>query len=269
MFFLEIPLCDFNKIYQGNQSYRWRRVSENKYIVIDGQKIVLVQQRKNKKMFLCSEDEFFDYWFNYFDCTYDYGKSLLNIKSFYKEMKDQNFFFSFLLRENKRMRMVNNDLFETMIYYALNENNRKQKFEKFLHTFGEKKTNSLGGLKITWFKFPNPEQIDLSYDCGLTRDEIRTLSKLLNVINDDKLKRLKMVKYEDDAYDLLQRINDDEVWIKNIMFYSLGFKDVFCINDKLKLLFKVNGISPKMFLKYNEVKGFLLELLKVNENGNN
>lgn len=269
MFSIEIPHCDLAKIFNSSQAYRWRKVSENKYIIIDGKKIVLMEQKKNRKIFICSEDEFFDYWYNYFDCGCDYQKILFDTKNFYKLINQHSFFFAFVIKENKRYRLVKNDLFQTMIYYALNENNRDQKFERFLHTFGEKKTNSIGGLKITWHKFPDPDKIDLSYDCGLSRDEIRRFSNILDKITNDKLESLKMDKYEDHAYKSLKDIFDDEAWIKNVMFYALGFKDNFCIDDKMKNLFKNNGIKPVYFKKFDNIKGYLLELLKVKENGNN
>ena len=269
MFSIEIPCCDLSKIFDGPQAYRWRRVNDNKYVVVDGKKIVLVEQKKNRKIFVCSEDDFFNYWFKYFDCDFDYGKTLFTIKEFYKEIKKSCFFFSFMIKENRRYRMVKNDLFETMIYYAIDENNRNQKFERFLHTFGTKKNNSLGGLKITWFKFPDPDKIDLTYNCGLTRDEKRKLSNILNEINDNILEKLRMSQYEDDVYTILQNINDDNEWIKNVMLYSLGFKNMFCIDSKMKDLMKINGIKPAIFTKFDNVKGFLLQLMRTKQNGNN
>lgn len=263
MFSIEIPYCDLTKIFSSPQAYRWRKVNENKYVIIDGKKIILVEQKKNKKLFICSEDEFFDYWYNYFDCSYDYEHTLFDVKRFYKEIKNDSFFFSFIVKENRRFRMVKNDLFETMIYYALDENNRNQKFERFLHAFGEKRTNSLSGLRITWHKFPDPDKIDLSYNCSLSRDEKRKLSNILNIINDDLLNVLKLNQDESEVYDQLQQMNDDKEWIKNVMFHSLGFKNMFCLDDDMKKLLKINSIKPSCFTKFDDIKGFLLEILKV------
>lgn len=269
MFSIEIPCCDLSKIFDGPQAYRWRRVNDNKYVVIDGKKIVLVEQKKNRKIFVCSEDDFFDYWFKYFDCDFDYGKTLFTIKEFYKEIKKSCFFFSFMIKENRRYRMVKNDLFETMIYYAIDENNRNQKFERFLHTFGTKRNNSLGGLRITWFKFPDPDKIDLSYISGFTKDEMRNLSNIVNEINDELLEVLKSGLDESEIYDKLQQIIDDDGWIKQVMLNALGFKNIFCIDENMKRLFKMNNIKPTCFSKFKEAQGFLLQLLKVKENGNN
>lgn len=263
MFLIEIPYCDFDKIFRSDQAYRWKKVNDGKYIIIDGKKILLAEQKKNRKVFLCSEDDFFDYWYNYFDCNYDYEHALFDVKKFYKEIKKDSFFFSFIVKENRRYRMVKNDLFETMIYYALDEKNRDQKFERFLHIFGEKKNNSLNGLKITWYKFPNPDKIDLSYMQELTGSEIRALSNILNIINDEILEALKMNSDESEVYDKLQQINDDKEWIKSVMLYSLGFKSMFCINNELKSLFRMNNIKSTSFLKFDNIKGFLLEIMKV------
>lgn len=262
MFLIEIPYCDFAKIYNSNQAYRWKKVNDNKYIIIDGKKIVLVEQRKNKKYFICSEDVFFEYWFKYFDCNFDYGKTIFDIKEFYKEIKENSFFFSFIVKENKRYRMVRNDLFETMIYYAIDEAKRNEKFEKFLKVFGEKKVNHLGGLEIKWYKFPNPEKIDLNFDCGLNKEERKRIQQICENVNDDVLEKIK-ISDEIDAYGILYEINNDDQWIKQIMLYSLGFKNMFCADDGIKKLFKINGIKPQVFKKFDAVKGFLLELMKV------
>lgn len=262
MFSIEIPYCDLSKIFNGNQTYRWRKVSNDKYVIIDGKRIILVEQKKNRKMFICSEDDFFDYWFNYFDCNFDYGETLFTIKRFYKEIKQYSFFFAFVVKENRTYRMLRNDLFETMIYYALDEKDRDQKFERFLHTFGEKKTNSIGGLKITWHKFPDPEKIDASFNCGLNQMEAKRIRLISELVNEDMLNKIKNSK-EEKAYELLQYINDDKQWIRSVMLYSLGYKNMFCINDDMKQLFKINSIKPASFTKFNEVQGFLLQLMKV------
>lgn len=268
MFLIEIPICDLSRMFNGPQSYRWRKVSENKYVIIDGKRIVLIEQKKNRKVFVCSEDDFFDYWFNYFDCAFDYGQNIFTIKRFYKEIKKSNFFFAFMIKENRKHRMIRNDLFETMIYYCLDEQDRDQKFQNFLHTFGEKKKNSLEGLKITWFKFPDPEQIDISFDCGLSREERKRIKLVSESITEDKLERIRKAG-EEKAYRLLEKVYNDKTWIKNVMLYSLGFKDMFPIDDKVKHLFKINGIRPQSFSEFKEVQGFLLQLMKVNNNGNN
>lgn len=263
MFSIEIPYCNLAKIFNGNQTYRWRKVSDNKYIVIDGKRIVLLEQKKNRKIFICSEDDFFDYWFNYFDCSFDYGATLLSVKKFYKEIKQYSFFFSFVIKDNRTYRMLKNDLFETMIYYCLDERDRQQKFDRIIKTFGEKKINSLGGLKITWNKFPDPNKIDVSYDCGLSKEERQRIRLVSETVNDKLLDDLKTKVYEDDVYNILQQILDDKTWIKNVMLYSLGFKNMFCISDEMKKLFKINGIKPQSFVKFNDVQGYLLQLMKV------
>ena len=262
MFSIEIPYCDLAKIFNGNQTYRWRKISDDKYIVIDGKKIVLIEQKKNRKLFICSEDDFFDYWFNYFDCDFDYGKTLFTIKNFYKEIKKCNFFYAFVVKDNRKYRMLKNDLFETMIRFCLDEKGRDEKFERFITTFGEKRVNSLQGLKVTWFKFPDPEKIDVSFNCGLSKEErikIKTVSK---AINEDLLNKIKNSN-EERAYRYLQKIYNDKQWIKNVMLYSLGFKDMFYVEEDMKEFLRINKIKPECFTKFNDVKGFLLQLLKV------
>ena len=121
MFAIEIPCCDLDLLYQGNQAYRWTKVNDGKYIIINGSNITLIQQRKDKKALLCSEDDFYDKWYNYLDVNYDYAEALFDVKMFSKLANEKCFLTSFILRQNRRLRVLRTDLFETMIYYLLND----------------------------------------------------------------------------------------------------------------------------------------------------
>ena len=184
MFSIEIPCCDLSKIYNGQQSYRWKKINENKYIVIDGKKIVLVEQRKNKKYFICSEESFFDYWFNYFDCNFDYGETIIIIKQFYKKIKEKSFFFGFMIKENRRYRMVKNDLFETMIYYAIDEKNRNEKFEKFLHIQNDG-TEDYIIIICCGMNYPEKAIRDLFKDYNKIKEKLNTGLKSFGEIFED------------------------------------------------------------------------------------
>jgi hypothetical protein len=270
MFSIQIPYCDLNLLYQSVQAIRWRRVDEDKYVIINGSDIVLVQQKKDKKLFICSEDAFFEKWYEYLDTGYDYQMSILKVKKFNKLIKDKCFLFSFILKENRRLRILKQDLFETMIYYMLDEKNRNEKFEKIIDEFGEHKTNSVGGLRISWTKFPNPQQIQVDeYYCGvrLTEDEIKRITYLSKELskNEEILETIKNEKDEKQVYKLLSSLYNDKDWIKNVMFYSLGFKNIFCITRSIQETLRLWNITPEDFLQFPDVKGFLLEFAKIEE----
>ena len=81
MFVISIPYFDIDQTYMlyGNQ-LNWLKVSPKNYIVVCGDKVVGVSQQgpgdmdntRDRLMFHCSEEDFFDVWFDYFDFRTDY-----------------------------------------------------------------------------------------------------------------------------------------------------------------------------------------------------
>ena len=229
MFVIEVPFFDLNEIYKTDQAIRWRKVAENKYMIQHGDKIVLVNQRRNKKAFLCSEEEFYSVWFKYFDLNFDYYNSDFKLKAFSKNKI--NPFFKIKLNQNKRI--IRQDIFETMIFYLLNKYNREQKFLKIC-SLGEKKKNTLDGLKVHWNKFPTPEELLSSKEeliLFLEQIEVKRIIQLCSRLQLEQypLENLRYFNEEVD-YILLHRLIGNEKWCKKVMFYSLGFKDCFVIS---------------------------------------
>lgn len=261
MFVIEIPSFDLNEIFKSDQAVRWRKVSDGKYIIQNNDKIVLVGQKKNKKAFLCSEEEFYSIWFNYFDLNFDYYESDFKIKIFSKNKT--NPFFNIKLTQNKRV--IKQDILETMIFYLLNKQGRKGKFLKIC-ALGEEKKNTLDGLKVRWNKFPTVEEL-LSYQNQLRTFlediEVKRITQLCNRLQMETypLENLRLFN-EEVVYIILYRLIGNDKWCKKVMFYSLGFKDCFVITEEEKRLFKKLKLTPDDFLEFPEIKGLILENLR-------
>lgn len=262
MFVIEIPFFDLNEIYKTEQAIRWRKVNENKYVICHNDKIVLVQQFRNKKAFLCSEEEFYKVWFDYFDLKFDYYNSDFKLKLFSK--KKLNPLFKIKLSQNKRI--IKQDIFETMIYYLLNKENRRDKFLR-ISALGDKKKNTLNGLKVCWNKFPTYEEIlkyrEALFMSNLEDIEIKRILQLCNRLQLEQypLENLRLFN-EEVVYILLHRLIGNEKWCKKVMFYALGFKDCFVISEEEKRIFKKLNLKPDDFMEYPEVKGLILENLR-------
>ena len=267
MFSIEIPMCDLPLIYSGNQCYRWKRISNDKYVVIDGKNIVVVNQIGNKKYFVCSEEDFFNKWYSYFDVGYDYSESLLACKRFAKEINNKCFLYSFIIKDNRKLRIVKNDLLQTMIYYMLSgsKEEKKEKIEELCNKCGKQRKNTISGLSIKWNEFPTAEEIDIEYLTALNKNEVIRVRALTNKIkkNPDILNQLRQENDYDECYNILETLCDNPTWIKNVMFYSLGFKEVFTVTKSIKQHFKVWRITPEDFKPFKNYCGLLLEYLKI------
>ena len=79
MFVIEIPYLNLDQIYDSGQAPRWIKLRESKYVIPYKDKALKIEQQRdrfdfNRYRFImsCSEDEFCNIWFNYFDVETDY-----------------------------------------------------------------------------------------------------------------------------------------------------------------------------------------------------
>lgn len=267
MFSIEIPMCDLPLIYSGNQCYRWKKINKDKYVVIDGKNIVVINQIGNKKYFVCSEEDFFNKWYNYFDVGYDYMDSLLACKKFAKEINSKCFLYSFIVKENRKLRILKNDLFQTMVYCMLSgiKEEKKNKIEHICNKCGDPKKNTISGLSIKWFTFPEAEKIDVEYLTGLNKNEVIRIRSLANKVkkNPDILEQIKQEKDYNKCYSMLESICDKPAWIKNVMFYALGVKEVFVLPKTIKQHLAIWNVTPEDFEPFKKYRGLLIEYLKI------
>lgn len=264
MFAIEIPFCDLNLMYKSKQSFRWIKVNDGKYVIPHKNKIVLVQQKKDKKALLCSEDDFYDYWFNYFDIGYDYLESSRQIDNFMKCYCKNNLYIKIVLEQNMNLRIIKNDLLESMFYFILND---KEKYNFLLSLIGIKKHNTLDGLSINWYELPpiNNLNITSSRFTRIPQVEFETLSYINYKVKQNPSIQEDLVlcdKYSD-VYKMLEKVYNNPIWIKSVMFYSLGFKEAFPIKEEDKQKLEMLKLKPSYFKEYNNIKGLLLEYTKL------
>lgn len=146
MFIIEVPFLNLNQIYESKQSYRWKKVADNKYFIAYKDNILLIQQQKDRLCFICTEEEFYSIWFDYFDMLYDYS--------------EQNYYLRKELKEKavrcKGLRILQQGFYEVLIQQACID--RKQ-FSELLKKCGNKRNNSKQGIRIQWHEFPSVDEI--------------------------------------------------------------------------------------------------------------
>ena len=72
MFIIQIPYLSLDQTFKSGQHLRWIKISDDKFIIINGSKIVKVSQNRDRFCFDCTEAEFYDTWYDYFDVGTDY-----------------------------------------------------------------------------------------------------------------------------------------------------------------------------------------------------
>lgn len=155
MVILQIPLLNLDKIYKSYYSPRWIKLRDGKYILINEDKAVKVEQKRERFAFNCSEDEFFQIWFPYLDLSYDYAEAYYKSEIIDKDLKE-------ILVRAKGIRNIKHPLLESIYGVAMLRDNSSwnNSLEFLANKCGTVRRNSMREAgKVKWFSTPTLESI--------------------------------------------------------------------------------------------------------------
>ena len=156
MFSIEVPEINLDKIYESGQNARWIKLKNKKYVIINGEKVVKVLQQKGRLIFNCSEEDFFNIWFNYFNLNKDFVTMMLQAKRIDNDMKIK-------MTRAKGIRLLKLDCFESLaasVLIASGLENIKGKLDILAVRCGTEHLQAMReDGRINWFAFPTAEQI--------------------------------------------------------------------------------------------------------------
>ena len=123
---------DLKKIHESGQVLMgWTLLEPGKYEIISGRNYLIAKQTDFGAEFECKEEEI-DYWSHYFDLETDYEalESAYTSDEYLKEA----------LEYGRGIRILNQDLWETMVSFIVSQNNNIPRINKSLNTIrGERK----------------------------------------------------------------------------------------------------------------------------------
>lgn len=157
MFIIEVPFFNLEQIYNSNQAPRWLKLKENKYIVIYKDKAIAVEQKKQRLILGCSEEEFYNIWFDYFDLKTDYYAINNQIKGISKKFKVP-------CNRGQGLHVLRQDKFEMYVYCKLVQKvgwkEAKELMIRIAATYGIHHKNSMGDAgRVFWYEWPQPERL--------------------------------------------------------------------------------------------------------------
>lgn len=267
MFVIEIPYLSLKRIASTKQGLRWKQLSDpeekgtrvdshSKYIIPMGDKVIKVEQKKERFAFSCNDEDFFNIWYNFFDLGFDYEKAAREI--YQNTMPGSE--MRKLLWKGKNLRILKQDLLETIITQVMVEGKpiwrAKQLAEMFCEMFGEKhKQSMLESGKVTWYGFPDVERLskieyeDLTFlDLGEKQNSL--FQVIEDIVNEEiELEDLACMSY-DEAMDYLMSFDIKKLTAKYICLFALGHKDAFPIPREIKNRIEELGCQPYDFLDW-------------------
>ena len=160
MFIIQIPYLSLDQTFKSGQHLRWIKINDDKFIIINGSKIVKVSQNRDRFCFDCTEAEFYDTWYDYFDIGTDY--LLYN----YRINKIDEDFVKQSSNRGRGIRIIKQNIFEVTVASILDylfdgdASLVDTTIDTLCNMCGKKYKNSIREVgKIVWYEFPSVEQV--------------------------------------------------------------------------------------------------------------
>lgn len=279
MYVIECPYLSLEKTFTSNQSMRTRMMAEGKYLVLDGNRYCKVIQQKERLVFDCSEDDFYQYWFNFFDMKRPYDLVHYNLQHY----ADSNLYP--LINRAKGVRILRQDPFEVAVSSILCHGKSKyhgaQLVDQFVHAFGQVHTRSMAESgKVTWYSFPTPEQIyrnagSLQY-MDLTDQQREAIIAAARLESAGFFHRMQQSGLEDIYAAIQDLLCDGKLGMDvglSLLLYSYGNIDVLPASDEIVKSYLANTygakdlvtVSEKHFPQVQDTIGLLYQYILWNQ----
>ena len=215
MFVIEVPYINLDQIYESGQVFSWIKLRDSKYVIPFGNQALKIEQQKERLIMSCTDEQFYNMWFYYFDMNTDYLAINYSVKRIDEYMK-------ICANRGSGVRILRQDLFEMIITFALatatNIPRIKAMVESISKVCGiEHKQSMREAGRITWYEFPTPQSI---------------------LENQDKLDQCKLGYRKDIIIGLCQDIVDG--WLDLYELSQMSYEDA------KEYLMQFNGIGPKV-----------------------
>lgn len=138
----DIDFLDLGQIAGSGQCFRWKKLDENKYRIPACGSCLDVAQTGNHFEFSCTKEEFESIWYNYFDLGTDYG-------SLIKRIDDNDKFLKNAAEYGRGIRILNQDIWETIISFIISQNNNIPRIKKSIEAVCRKYNRQTEALKGT------------------------------------------------------------------------------------------------------------------------
>lgn len=235
-------LKDFNLKYtlESGQSFRWSRIDDTYYGVVEGRILKLHQKNTSTLTIESSQDEdeeiITKFLFHYLDLKRELASILAAVRV--------DGYIANAIDSFWGMRILNQELWETIASFILSQNNNISRIRNIIHTLSEK-----FGQKIVFngyinYTFPTPNSladagIEEIFSCG-TGYRARYLWNAATKISKGKLllDRLKRLHYTEAKNELMKLEGVGEKVADCICLFSLGHLEALPIDVWIKRIFE-------------------------------
>lgn len=245
MFIIEVPYLNLNQIYNSGQILNWIKIKEDSFIIFHKDQALKIEQKKDRLIMQCTEEQFYTYWYDYFNLQDDY--LTYNFKIAFLDD-----FLKVCSNRAKGIRIIKRDLFELIICSIIQANLSLNETIRIMDIIRKKcgimHIQSIKGYgRIRWYEFPSPEL--LLNNTSKIADELDG-----KAINEIEYTCLSIIENWIDLEDL-HTFRKQDIYEHLMLFMSSKAAKLVCLYGFNAIKAEVNDKSTKSivskFLKDN------------------
>lgn len=234
MYVITVPTLNLETVYRSCQSFRWRRLAgmnPKKFFIINGEHAAKVEQFNDRLAISCSDQDFYDVWFRYFDMSTDYADLNFKARQMTGEVRE-------LAMRYNGLHLLNQDPWEALItsqlWFKASPQKVRLMVEAICNASGKERSTRLHGIgSVTWHEFPSPQELMTDLDIvekvsGSNR--MRRVQSVCEAVIGGKIDpwMLAAMRYEDAREDLTWFMHEREA---DRALLWMGHKCAFPVND--------------------------------------
>ena len=249
------------EICDSGQCFRMSKVEEGLYKLVTNHGVLKIKQEGTTCLFDCSQKEFKNIWWDYFDLGRDYGaiKELVSKRD------------SYLLEAVEfggGVRVLKQDLWEMIVSFLISQQNNIKRIRKSIEllceSYGQRKETKTGEI---YYSFPEPKDLsELEEDalkaCNLGyRSKYVVRTAKMFVEKEVSLDSIRKMPYKKAKEELLKLFGVGEKVADCICLFALGYTQAFPIDTHIAKALKEH--YPKGFPKrsYKGLEGIFQQYI--------
>jgi N-glycosylase/DNA lyase len=243
-----------SQIAESGQTFRWDKNDDDSYTIVALGKVINISQN-NEDITIegINEFEYEKTFKNYFDMNRDYSRIIADLKG-----KDK--YLDEALIYGSGIRILNQDVWETIISFIISGNNNIPRIKKSINKISEKYGNfikEIDGKNI--FSFPTPKELSVATvaelrECGVGyRDKYIYETTKMIVNNEINLELTKDMEIDIARNELKKLLGVGNKVADCILLFSLNVSNAFPVDTWVKkILSDYYGVNEKNNKKINE-----------------
>lgn len=253
---------NLKQIAASGQCFRMEEREEGLFSLIAGERYLEIQcLEKGKFIFFCKNQEFFEFWYNYFDLSRDYGKL--------KEKIDpEDTYLKKAAEFGWGIRILRQDLWEMTATFILSQQNNIPRIRRCVRLicekYGEKRINFRGE---EYFSFPSPEALAGADLEGLKACNLgyraRYIQETAAAAAEGKisLDALKRMDYEEAKKELMKLCGIGKKVADCICLFALHHVEAFPVDTHVSQLLAAHYPNGFPFWRYPGFAGILQQYM--------